>query len=196
MSQETKTRSPLRRFMPLIVFAMLVALLGVGLTLNPRLVPSPFVGKPAPEFELPVLDAPSQLNRSAKLNSPGKVSQHDLKGEITLLNVFASWCFACRQEHEAITQLSNSGIRVIGFNYKDQPEDATAWLRRFGNPYLVIAQDLDGRAGIDWGVYGAPETFVIDHNGIVRDKRVGPVDAQYIQEELMPLLQQIRSEQT
>ncbi len=196
MSQETTTRSPLRRFMPLIIFAMLVALLGVGLTLNPRLVPSPFIGKPAPEFELPVWDAPSQLNRPFKLTTPGKLSQHDLKGEITLLNVFASWCYACRQEHEAISQLSNSGIRVIGFNYKDQPEDATAWLRRFGNPYLVIAQDLDGRVGIDWGVYGAPETFVIDHNGIVRDKRVGPVDAKYIQEELIPLLQQIRSEQT
>lgn len=196
MSQETKTRSPLRRFMPLIIFALLVALLAVGLTLNPSLVPSPLVGKPAPEFELPVLDAPNRLSRPVRLNTPGKLSQTDLQGEITLLNVFASWCFACRQEHEAITQLSNSGIRVIGFNYKDKPEDATAWLRRFGNPYLVVAQDLDGRVGIDWGVYGAPETFVIDHNGVVRDKRIGPVDATYIQEKLMPLLQQIKSEQT
>lgn len=169
--------------MPLIIFALLVALLWYGLGLNPRLVPSPLIGKAAPTFELPLL------------NAPGKLTQDDLKGDITLLNVFASWCFACRQEHEAITQLSRNGIRVIGFNYKDKPEDATAWLRQFGNPYQVVAQDLDGRAGIDWGVYGAPETFVIDHNGIVRDKRIGPVDAEYIKDELMPLLQQIRSEQ-
>jgi len=130
------------------------------------------------------------------LNTAGKLTHEDLKGDITLLNVFASWCFACRQEHQAITQLSRSGMRVIGFNYKDKAEDATAWLRQFGNPYQVVAQDLDGRVGIDWGVYGAPETFVIDHNGIVRDKRIGPVDAEYISEKLMPLVEQIRSEQT
>ncbi|MGB5275745.1 MAG: DsbE family thiol:disulfide interchange protein [Gammaproteobacteria bacterium] len=195
MSQETKTRSPLRRFMPLIIFAMLVAVLAIGLTLNPSLVPSPLVGKPAPAFELPLLNSAGMPKGPVELNTPGKLTQSDLKGDITLLNVFASWCFACRQEHQAITQLSNSGIRVIGFNYKDKPEDAMAWLRRFGNPYQIVAQDLDGRVGIDWGVYGAPETFVIDHNGIVRDKRIGPVDAEYIQEKLMPLLKQIRSEQ-
>lgn len=169
--------------MPLIVFAVLVAILAIGLTLNPRLVPSPLVGKPAPGFELPLL------------NAPGKLTEQDLRGGVTLLNVFASWCYACRQEHQAITQLSRNGIRVIGFNYKDKADDATAWLRQFGNPYQIVAQDLDGRVGIDWGVYGAPETFVIDHNGIVRDKRIGPVDAEYIKDELMPLLEQIRSEQ-
>ena len=179
----THKKSLLKRFMPLIVFAILVVILAIGLTLNPRLVPSPLVGKPAPEFELPLL------------NTPGKLTHEDLKGDVTLLNVFASWCFACRQEHQAITQLSRSGIRVIGFNYKDKPEDATAWLRQFGNPYQIVAQDLDGRVGIDWGVYGAPETFVIDHNGIVRDKRVGPVDEEYINEKLIPLVKQIRSEQ-
>lgn len=184
MSEEIQKKSPLKRFMPLIIFALLVALLWYGLGLNPRLVPSPLVGKPAPEFELPLL------------NASGKLTQDDLKGDITLLNVFASWCFACRQEHQAITQLSRNGFRVIGFNYKDAPEDASAWLRQFGNPYQVVAQDLDGRVGIDWGVYGAPETFVIDHNGIVRDKRVGPVDAEYISEKLLPLVEQIRSEQS
>ena len=93
-------------------------------------------------------------------------------------------------------EVKQKGFRVIGFNYKDKAADATAWLRQFGNPYQVVAQDLDGRVGIDWGVYGAPETFVIDHNGIIRDKRIGPVDAEYIREELMPLVEQIRSEQT
>jgi len=184
MTQEIQKKSPLRRLMPLIIFVMLVALLWYGLGLNPRLVPSPLIGKPAPEFELPLL------------NASGKLSQEDLKGDITLLNVFASWCFACRQEHQTITQLSRSGMRVIGFNYKDKAEDAEAWLRQFGNPYEVVAQDLDGRVGIDWGVYGAPETFVIDHNGIIRDKRIGPVDQEYISEKLIPLVQQIRSEQT
>ena len=184
MSQEIQKKSPLKRFMPLIIFALLVALLWYGLGLNPRLVPSPLIGKASPEFEMPLL------------NAPGKLTHDDLKGEITLLNVFASWCFACRQEHEAITQLSRKGFRVIGFNYKDKPGDANAWLRQFGNPYQVVAQDLEGRVGIDWGVYGAPETFVIDHNGIVRDKRIGPVDEEYISETLMPLVEQIRSEQT
>ncbi len=184
MTEEIQKKSPLRRLMPLIIFALLVALLWYGLGLNPRLVPSPLIGKSSPEFELPLL------------NAPGKLTHEDLKGEITLLNVFASWCFACRQEHQAITQLSQKGFRVIGFNYKDKPQDANAWLRQFGNPYQVVAQDLEGRVGIDWGVYGAPETFVIDHNGIVRDKRVGPVDQEYISETLMPLVEQIRSEQT
>ena len=182
--QATNNKSLLKRLMPLIIFIALVAVLAIGLTLNPRLVPSPLIGKPAPEFELPLL------------NASGKLSQEDLKGDITLLNVFASWCFACRQEHQTITQLSRSGMRVIGFNYKDKAEDAAAWLRQFGNPYEVVAQDIDGRVGIDWGVYGAPETFVIDHNGIIRDKRIGPVDQEYISEKLIPLVQQIRSEQT
>lgn len=183
MSQEQNSKSLLRRFMPLIVFFALAAILAIGLTLNPSLVPSPLVGKPVPEFELPLL------------NTEGKLTHEDLKGDITLLNVFASWCFACRHEHQAITQLSRSGLRVIGFNYKDEPEDATAWLRQFGNPYQIVAQDLDGRVGIDWGVYGAPETFVIDHKGIIRDKRIGPVDQDYINDILIPLVKQIRSEQ-
>jgi cytochrome c biogenesis protein CcmG/thiol:disulfide interchange protein DsbE len=183
MTPQENSKSLLRRFMPLIVFFALAAILAIGLTLNPSLVPSPLVGKPVPEFELPLL------------NTEGRLTHEDLQGDITLLNVFASWCFACRQEHQAITQLSRSGLRVIGFNYKDEPEDATAWLRQFGNPYQIVAQDLDGRVGIDWGVYGAPETFVIDHQGIIRDKRIGPVDQDYINDTLIPLVKQIRSEQ-
>jgi len=176
--------SNLKRFLPLIIFGLLVVLLGIGLSLNPKLVPSPFIGKPAPEFKLPLL------------LGEGDITEQDLKCGATLLNVWASWCFACRQEHEAITWLANNDVRVIGFNYKDKPEDAKRWLQRYGNPYLKIASDVDGRAGIDWGVYGAPETFVIDDKGIIRDKHIGPVDNEYIEQELMPLITEIRKTST
>jgi cytochrome c biogenesis protein CcmG, thiol:disulfide interchange protein DsbE len=182
VSDVPKKRSALRRFMPLIIFALLVALLAVGLSLNPRLVPSPLIGKEAPQFKLPLL------------NSGGTFSDADLKGHITLLNVWASWCFACRQEHENIKYLSREGLRVIGFNYKDDNEDAKNYLRQLGDPYQAVVVDADGRVGIDWGVYGAPETFVIDPRGIIRDKRIGPVDADYIKDELMPLIAKIRGE--
>lgn len=173
--------SNFRRFLPLIIFGLLVVLFFVGLSLNPRLVPSPLVGKPAPEFTLPRLLADADIN------------QDDLKCGVTLLNVWASWCYACRQEHEAITWLSKNGFRVVGFNYKDEPDDAKQWLQQFGNPYTMIASDIDGRVGIDFGVYGAPETFVIDEQGIIRDKHIGPVDRSYIEDELIPMAQKIRS---
>jgi len=184
LGEAPKKRSALRRFMPLIIFAMLVALLAVGLSLNPRLVPSPLIGREAPQFKLPLL------------NSDGTFTDADLKGHITLLNVWASWCYACRQEHENIKYLSRSGLRVIGFNYKDDSENAKNWLRQLGDPYQAVLFDADGRVGIDWGVYGAPETFVIDPKGIIRDKRIGPVDSDYINDELMPLIARIRSEMT
>ncbi len=177
-----KKRPALRRYMPLIIFALLVALLAVGLSLNPRLVPSPLIGKEAPQFKLPLL------------NSGGTFSDADLRGHITLLNVWASWCYACRQEHENIKYLSQSGLRVIGFNYKDENKDARNWLRQLGDPYQAVVVDTDGRVGIDWGVYGAPETFVIDPKGVIRDKRIGPVDSDYINDELMPLIAKIRGE--
>jgi cytochrome c biogenesis protein CcmG/thiol:disulfide interchange protein DsbE len=176
-------KSQLRRFMPLIIFVLLVIFLAIGLTLNPRLVPSPLIGKAAPAFELPLL------------NSSGVFNQESFKGKITLMNVWASWCFVCRQEHQAISWLADRGIRVIGFNYKDEVGDATAWLQQFGNPYELVVSDLDGRVGIEWGVYGAPETFVIDHKGVIRDKHVGAVDQEYIEKELMPLLKLIKAEQ-
>jgi len=157
--------SVLRRFMPLIIFAALVVVMAIGLTLNPRLVPSPLIGKPAPEFDLPLL-----LNE-------GRFSDKDLTGHVTLFNVWASWCFACRQEHEVVKYLSQKGVRVIGLNYKDEPGDAKKWLARLGNPYQKIAADYDGRAAIDWGVYGAPETFLIDQNGIIRHKVIGPLSS-------------------
>jgi cytochrome c biogenesis protein CcmG/thiol:disulfide interchange protein DsbE len=160
---ENNQPSTLRRFMPLILFVALVALLAFGLTLNPRLVPSPFIDKPAPEFELPLLF------------KEGSFSKKDLMGHVTLVNVWASWCFACRQEHEVVKQLGRKGVRIIGFNYKDEPDDAKAWLARLGNPYQSIVADRDGRIAIDWGVYGAPETFLIDPQGIIRHKVIGPL---------------------
>lgn len=173
---ETKQPSALRRFMPLIVFGILVALLAIGLTLNPRLVPSPLIDKPAPEFELPLL------------LKEGSFSRQNLMGHVTLLNVWASWCFACRQEHEVVKRLARNGVRIIGFNYKDEPDDAKAWLKRLGNPYQSIVADYDGRVAIDWGVYGAPETFLIDQQGIIRHKVIGPLSDQKNYDDLMSVM--------
>lgn len=181
MSDSTQLKpSMLKRFMPLIIFALLVAVMAVGLTLNPRLVPSPLVGKPVPEFELPLL------------NQAGTFSHEDLKGQITLLNVWASWCYACRQEHDVVTQLSRKGMRIVGFNYKDQTQDAVNWLAELGNPYETIVEDVDGRVGIDWGVYGAPETFLIDAQGIIRHKVIGAVSTPENFEGLMEALKQVK----
>jgi len=178
---ETKqnSKSMLQRFMPLIIFVLLVVLLGVGLTLNPRLIPSPLIGKPVPVFELPLL------------NKEGVFSSEDFKGQITLLNVWASWCYACRQEHEVVKRLARSGLNVIGFNYKDKKEDAQLWLKQLGNPYQLVMADEDGRAAMDWGVYGAPETFLIDQQGIIRHKVIGPVSDQQNYDELMAAIKKI-----
>jgi cytochrome c biogenesis protein CcmG/thiol:disulfide interchange protein DsbE len=175
-----QTPSALKRFMPLIIFTLLVIVMAVGLTLNPRLVPSPLIGKPVPEFELPLL------------NQAGTFSHEDLKGHITLLNVWASWCYACRQEHEVVAQLSRQGLRIIGFNYKDKTQDAVDWLAQLGNPYEAIVEDADGRVGIDWGVYGAPETFLIDEQGIIRHKVIGAVSTPENFEALMEALKQVK----
>ncbi len=170
---ETKQQPATRRFMPLIIFVVLVGFLAIGLTLNPRLIPSPLIGKPAPEFELPLL------------LQEGSFSNKDFIGHVTLFNVWASWCFACRQEHEVVKRLSRSGVRIIGLNYKDEPDDAKNWLTTLGNPYQVIAADYDGRIAIDWGVYGAPETFLVDKDGIIRHKVIGPLSDQENYDELM-----------
>jgi cytochrome c biogenesis protein CcmG/thiol:disulfide interchange protein DsbE len=160
---ENKKSSTLRRFMPLIVFTVLVVLLAIGLTLNPRLVPSPLIDKPAPEFTLPLL------------LKEGSISKQDLLGHVTLINVWASWCYACRMEHEVVKHLGREGTRIIGLNYKDEPGDAKAWLAKLGNPYQYVAADYDGRVAIDWGVYGAPETFLVDSEGVIRYKVIGPL---------------------
>ena len=177
---ETTKPTLLRRLMPLIIFAVLVIFLAVGLTLNPRLVPSPLIGKPAPEFELPLL------------LQEGSFSNKDLIGHVTLLNVWASWCFACRQEHEVVKHLSREGVRIIGLNYKDEASDAKQWLAKLGNPYQAIAADRDGRIAIDWGVYGAPETFLIDQQGIIRHKVIGPLSDQEKFDALMAVMQTLK----
>lgn len=182
MTEENKqnNKSIMRRFMPLIVFALLVVMLGVGLTLNPRLVPSPLIGKPVPVFELPLL------------SGEGVFSNEDLKGELTLVNVWASWCYACRQEHEVVKKLARSGLRIVGLNYKDEKQDARAWLAQLGNPYQVVFADESGRAAIDWGVYGAPETFVVDAQGIIRHKVIGPVSDPKNYDGLMAAISKIK----
>jgi cytochrome c biogenesis protein CcmG/thiol:disulfide interchange protein DsbE len=177
---ETAQPTLLRRFMPLIIFAVLVVFLAVGLTLNPREVPSPLIGKPAPEFELPLL------------LQEGSFSNKDLMGHVTLVNVWASWCFACRQEHEVVKHLSRQGVRIIGLNYKDEASDAKQWLAKLGNPYQAIAADRDGRIAIDWGVYGAPETFLIDQQGIIRHKVIGPLSDQEKFDALMAVMQTLK----
>lgn len=174
-----------RYAIPLVAFVVLVALLAVGLTLDPREVPSPFIGKPAPQFTLPVLG-----------KTGNTISPADMKGTVWLLNVWASWCTSCRAEHEVIKQLASSDpdVAIVGLNYKDESADASAWLSRFGNPYVASAVDRQGQAGIDWGVYGVPETFIVDKKGIVRHKHIGPVTEQSLREVIIPLITQLKGE--
>jgi cytochrome c biogenesis protein CcmG/thiol:disulfide interchange protein DsbE len=153
-----------RYLTPLVLFLALAALLYKGLALNPREVPSPLIGKPTPEFTLPELkDTSRQLSHS------------DFLGKVSLLNVWATWCVSCRAEHPLLMQLARQGVIIYGLDYKDSREDAKRWLQRFGDPYVANAFDADGRVGIDWGVYGTPETFVIDQHGIIRHKHIGPL---------------------
>jgi cytochrome c biogenesis protein CcmG, thiol:disulfide interchange protein DsbE len=170
-----------RLLLPLAVFALLVVLLGVGLTLNPREVPSPLIGKPAPHFELP------QLHDGAK-----SFSGQEMLGKVWLLNVWASWCPPCLLEHPVITELAGMKIApVVGLNYKDRPDEAMAWLRRNGDPFLLSASDIAGRIAIDYGVYGVPETYVIDKNGVIRYKRIGPLTPEIVKKKVLPLVEEL-----
>jgi len=170
-----------RFLLPLGIFALLVVLLGVGLSLNPREVPSPLIGKPAPQFRLPQLHQPERAFEPA-----------ELKGKVWVLNVWASWCAACREEHPLLTDLARSGIAPLyGLNYKDKRDDAIAWLKRYGDPYAASIVDADGRIGIDYGVYGVPETYVIDKQGVIRYKRIGPVTPAILKEKIVPLIAEL-----
>ena len=170
-----------RYLTPLVLFLALAALLYRGLALNPREVPSPLIGKPAPEFTLPELkDASRQLSHS------------DFLGKVSLLNVWATWCVSCRAEHPLLMQLARQGVTIYGLDYQDSRDDAKRWLQRFGDPYGANAFDADGRVGIDWGVYGTPETFVIDQHGIIRHKHIGPLTEEAIQSEILPLIQKLK----
>ena len=171
-----------RYLLPLGVFVLLVLLLGVGLSLNPREVPSPLIGKPAPQFQLP------QLHDPGKSFSPG-----ELRGKIWVLNVWASWCAGCREEHPVLADFAKSGLApVFGLNYKDRRDDAIAWLKRYGDPYQVSLVDTDGRVGIDYGVYGVPETYVIDKQGVIRYKRIGPVNREVLEAKILPLVRKLQ----
>jgi cytochrome c biogenesis protein CcmG/thiol:disulfide interchange protein DsbE len=168
---------------PLALFAVLLGFLAVGLNLNPREVPSPLIGKPVPAFELARLDDPTQ-----------RITHADLKGQVWILNVWASWCVACRQEHPLLVDFAKRNpVPLYGLNYKDKRDDGLAWLRRFGDPYKASLFDIDGRVGIDFGVYGVPETFVIDKQGVIRFKQIGPVTPEVLRDEIEPLLKQLNA---
>ena len=170
-----------RHMIILAAFAVLIAFLGIGLRLNPREVPSPLVGKPAPAFELAQLAKPQQ-----------PFTEKDMLGKVWLLNVWASWCVACRDEHPYLIEYAKSGVvPIYGLNYKDRREDALATLDELGDPYTVSAVDLDGRVGIDFGVYGAPETYVIDQGGTIRFKYVGPMMPDVWKEKILPVVQEL-----
>jgi len=168
--------------LPLAVFVLLVAFLGRGLVLNPGEVPSPLIDKPAPDFSLPRLHDPVAA-----------ISNRDMAGKVWMLNVWASWCVSCRQEHPLLVELSRRGIvPIYGLNYKDAREDAIAWLQQLGNPYLASAFDADGRVGLDYGVYGVPETYVIDAQGMIRYKQIGPISADALQNKILPLIRELQ----
>ncbi len=171
----------MRFAIPLGVFIIMVGLLGYGLKLDPKKVPSPLIDKLAPAFSLPQLHAPQK-----------QLTQRDLLGQVWVLNVWASWCVSCRAEHEVITRLANEKlVKVIGLDYKDQPDEGRRWLKQFGNPYYASIMDIDGRVGIDWGVYGVPETFIIDKDGLIRYKHIGPVTHRSLEAEIIPKLKEL-----
>ncbi|MDX2217879.1 MAG: DsbE family thiol:disulfide interchange protein [Burkholderiales bacterium] len=171
-----------RFLLPLGIFAVLVYFLFKGLSLNPREVPSPLVDKPVPNFSLPKLHAPDQ-----------KLSATDLKGQVWLLNVWGSWCVSCRIEHPLLNEIAkNNIVPIYGLNWKDKREDAIGWLNKYGDPYVASVADIDGRVAIDFGVYGAPETFVIDKQGIIRMKHIGPISAESLQKDILPLIEKLK----
>ena len=167
---------------PLAIFAAIVAFLFVGLFRDPREVPSPLVGKPAPAFALADLHDPSR-----------KVATADFRGQVWLLNVWASWCVSCRVEHPLLVDLAKSkAVPIVGLNYKDKTDEGLAWLARHGDPYTLSVVDADGRVGIDWGVYGVPETFVVDKNGVIRYKQIGPITVEALQQKILPLVREVQ----
>jgi len=170
-----------RFVVPLVAFILMACLLGYGLSLDPKLVPSPSIDKRAPAFSLAMLEQPSR-----------QLSTADMVGQVWVLNVWASWCVSCRAEHEIITELASRNlVTVVGLNYKDEPADATRWLQQFGNPYAASVIDRDGRVGIDWGVYGVPETFVIGADGEIKYKHIGPVTQESLETKIMPVLKEL-----
>lgn len=170
--------------LPLVIFTAIAIFFAIGLGLNPREVPSPLIGKPVPPFELPPVKG-----RSLGLSTP------DLRGQVSIVNVFASWCLPCRQEHPLLLALKAEGVAPIhGINYKDKPDDAARWLDALRDPYTRTGADIDGRVGIDWGVYGVPETFVIDRHGRIAYKHVGALTPELVTGKLKPLLEKLKAD--
>ncbi len=173
----------LRYSIPLVIFAVIAAFLFKGLGMNPREIPSPLIGKSVPAFSLPSLE-----------QAGTQITDKDLLGNIYLLNVWATWCVSCRAEHETLVELSRSGqVEIVGLNWKDDRDKAQVWLRQLGNPYLVNIFDEKGRTAIDLGVYGAPETFLVDTQGIIRFKHAGPVTLELFNTRILPLIEQLKS---
>jgi cytochrome c biogenesis protein CcmG/thiol:disulfide interchange protein DsbE len=171
----------MKRWLPVIVFFILVGFFAKGLFLNPREVPSPFIGKPAPAFTLPL------VGNEAQTFSPA-----DMKGKVWVLNVWAPWCVSCRQEHPVLMALAQSGaVPIVGLNWKDKDREAAQLLAQQGSPYAAVPDDLSGRVGIDYGVTGTPETYVIDREGIVRMKHVGPIDPDVWKKKFEPKLKEL-----
>jgi cytochrome c biogenesis protein CcmG, thiol:disulfide interchange protein DsbE len=170
-----------RYLIPLAIFVVLVVFLAVGLGHDPREVPSPLINKPAPAFRL------AQLNEPSKSFSP-----EEMRGKVWLLNVWASWCVSCREEHPLLVDAARTGaLQIYGLDYKDTPDDALAWLTEMGNPYVLSAVDATGRVGIDYGVYGVPETYLIDKEGIIRFKQIGPVTPEVLQGTILPMVKEL-----
>jgi cytochrome c biogenesis protein CcmG/thiol:disulfide interchange protein DsbE len=173
----------LRYLAPLLLFLLLAALLYRGLSLDPKRVPSPLIDKPMPAFTLPLLK-----------DANATISDADLKGQVSLVNIWATWCVSCRAEHEVLLELAATGkARIYGLNYKDNRPDAQRWLQQLGDPYIANAFDEDGRTGIDWGVYGAPETFIMDRQGIIRHKHIGPLTREVVYSEILPLIARLEA---
>jgi cytochrome c biogenesis protein CcmG/thiol:disulfide interchange protein DsbE len=170
-----------KAYIPLGIFAVLLVFLAIGLTRDPHEIPSPLIGKSAPLFMAPVLDKSGQT-----------FSSKDMLGKVWLLNTWASWCVACREEHPLLVEFSKTNpLPIIGLDYKDKDVDGMNWLARFGNPYQMAVKDADGRIGIDFGVYGVPESFVIDKAGVIRYKQIGPFTEESIQKKLIPLIKEL-----
>jgi cytochrome c biogenesis protein CcmG/thiol:disulfide interchange protein DsbE len=173
----------MKRFLiPLGIFIVLVGFLAVGLKLNPREVPSPLIGKPAPDFRLALLSDPAR-----------QMSPADLRGKVWLFNVWASWCGSCRQEHDVLLNLAKQGsLAIYGMDYKDQSADAQMVLARYGNPYVETVVDPAGKTGMNYGVYGVPETYLIDKDGIIRYKHTGPVTEEILAKKILPLVKELQ----
>lgn len=172
----------MNRALPLAAFIVLVIFFAIGLARDPRKIPSPLIDKPAPTFDLPKLHSPEE-----------RLSPTTMKGQVWLLNVWASWCAACLVEHPVLLELQRTGqTRIVGLNYKDEAQAAAAWLARHGDPYVLSVMDADGRVGIDYGVYGVPETFVIDKTGVIRYKHIGPLTREALAKDVLPLVQRLQ----